>query len=378
MDEHDDYPGVKFFMEPVIIRDYTEDETGAKSEIGLPYYESKSHRYNKLLEKKDYKVFTSNSYKLIREEFSLWGHSSFVSVDLFHTFKAPFPLSYLNSPSTTHAKQIRIYEYINFGTNNNIYQKYFDPKLISKTVINHYDDDIKLTTNQNWFYIPGGMLSEQDITNSQGETKKTTYKYATNFEDKNILNLPTNMLTYFDDGLDEQSNKFKYRLLSGAKVDYDDLGRPEKTYTATLNGSETSLCSSNNPCSYKEEAVYYYNNEVLTQITSSEGSSTVFLWNSLRQLIIAKIENATYNQVQSYDGADLSDSKTLYNEIKTSLSDDVLITTYSYNGSSRNPSEITDPRGYTTYYEYDEAQRLKYIKDEEGNILSKNEYNYKN
>jgi YD repeat-containing protein len=222
------------------------------------------------------------------------------------------------------------------------------------------------------------MLSEQDITNSQGETKKTTYKYATNFEDKNILNLPTNMLTYFDDGLDEQSNKFKYRLLSGAKVDYDDLGRPEKTYTATLNGSETSLCSSNNPCSYKEEAVYYYNNEVLTQITSSEGSSTVFLWNSLRQLIIAKIENATYNQVQSYDGADLSDSKTLYNEIKTSLSDDVLITTYSYNGSSRNPSEITDPRGYTTYYEYDEAQRLKYIKDEEGNILSKNEYNYKN
>ncbi|QMU66739.1 MAG: hypothetical protein GKR88_14755 [Flavobacteriaceae bacterium] len=41
-------------------------------------------------------------------------------------------------------------------------------------------------------------------------------------------------------------------------------------------------------------------------------------------------------------------------------------------------TSITDTRGETMYYTYDNFNRLEHIKDNEGNILSKNEYNYKN
>ena len=41
-------------------------------------------------------------------------------------------------------------------------------------------------------------------------------------------------------------------------------------------------------------------------------------------------------------------------------------------------TSITDPRGETLYYTYDAFNRLEHVKDAEGNILNKNEYNYKN
>jgi YD repeat-containing protein len=41
-------------------------------------------------------------------------------------------------------------------------------------------------------------------------------------------------------------------------------------------------------------------------------------------------------------------------------------------------TSVTDPRGKTVYYKYDEFNRLEFVKDNEENILSKNQYNYKN
>lgn len=55
---------------------------------------------------------------------------------------------------------------------------------------------------------------------------------------------------------------------------------------------------------------------------------------------------------------------------------DAQMTTYTYRPLVGMTS-MTDAKGMTTYYEYDGFQRLKSIKDAEGNILKNYEYHYK-
>ena len=40
-------------------------------------------------------------------------------------------------------------------------------------------------------------------------------------------------------------------------------------------------------------------------------------------------------------------------------------------------SSISDENSRPTYYEYDEFQRLTAVKDQEGNIIKANSYNYR-
>ena len=54
-----------------------------------------------------------------------------------------------------------------------------------------------------------------------------------------------------------------------------------------------------------------------------------------------------------------------------------MITTFIYK-TLIGVSSITDPKGDTVYYEYDDLNRLKFIKDAQGNLLSENQYKYKN
>lgn len=56
---------------------------------------------------------------------------------------------------------------------------------------------------------------------------------------------------------------------------------------------------------------------------------------------------------------------------------DVHMTTYTYDALV-GVTSTTDSKGQTTYYEYDDFQRLKYIKDQHKNIIKDNSYNYSN
>ncbi len=54
-----------------------------------------------------------------------------------------------------------------------------------------------------------------------------------------------------------------------------------------------------------------------------------------------------------------------------------MISTYTYDPLI-GVTSMTDPKGYTIYYEYDDLNRLEFVKDADGNLLSENKYNYKN
>jgi len=63
------------------------------------------------------------------------------------------------------------------------------------------------------------------------------------------------------------------------------------------------------------------------------------------------------------------------NDLRTALPN-AQVSTYTYDPLI-GVTSITDPRGETIYYEYDNFNRLEHVKDAQGNILSKNKYNFK-
>ncbi len=118
-----------------------------------------------------------------------------------------------------------------------------------------------------------------------------------------------------------------------------------------------------------------------------------YIWGYNGKYPIAKIENANYSQVNlavdtaqvhALSNADndhgVRDSGTHEDALRTALDalrdiDGALVTTYTYDPPIGMTSE-TDPNGRTTYYEYDDFGRLKYIRDQYYNIIKKYEYKY--
>ena len=125
----------------------------------------------------------------------------------------------------------------------------------------------------------------------------------------------------------------------------------------------------------------------ILQYTEESGTHVSIIWGYNESQPIAKIENFSYSTIPTtlIDAAQLaSDTGTAANvqsAINTIRSNplfkDAMITSYFYKPLI-GVSGMTDPKGKTTYYDYDAMGRLKTVKDDENNILSANQYKYKN
>lgn len=131
-------------------------------------------------------------------------------------------------------------------------------------------------------------------------------------------------------------------------------------------------------------------------ITMDGAFSTVYLWGYNGRYPIAEIKNATYEEVETAAKAVFgvnsinglsektfidSDYNTLITKFKALREHDslkeALVTGYTYRAMVGLTS-ITDPTGKTITYEYDGNNQLSLIRDNEGNIIEKYEYNYIN
>lgn len=141
----------------------------------------------------------------------------------------------------------------------------------------------------------------------------------------------------------------------------------------------------------------YYNYSVNgrpQEISKKNDSHTYYVWGYQNEYPIAKIENFTETQAAAIFTTLLNPAITASNNDVSAASENTLrlklndirnnsalskamVTTYTYDPLVGITS-ITDSKGYTTFYEYDEFNRLKQTKDADGKILSKNVYHYKN
>ena len=250
-----------------------------------------------------------------------------------------------------------------------------------KTILtqNYYPDDINSTSDLGLDLLTASEKAAID-----------------NLKNRNSKAIPIQSSSYQDINANDVGDANE--LLSTQRTNYKELGLnmilPE--FVQTLKGAYNSTSNV-----LEDRVVYhqYDGNGNPLEISKKDGTRVCYVWGYNQRYPVAKIENSTYSQIASLllnNGLDiqnrsnLDDDRTLdYNgnegALRSKLDDfrnlpelsSAVITTYTYDPLIGVPS-ITNPKGYTIYYEYDDFNRLKQVKDATGNILSSNEYHYKN
>ncbi len=240
-------------------------------------------------------------------------------------------------------------------------------------------------TNNTYDAVVDYLLRESQTTKSTGETLKSRQYYPKDFNTlpyitmvaKNRLTVVIQTESYQEIAPNPEEK------LTTQRVNYKDWGNfilPETIQTA--KGSNAL-----------ESRVVYHNFDGkgnLTEASQANGMHTVYIWGYQQTQPIAKVDNATYASIasatitnlQTLSNADNDNTinegalRTALNNLRTALPN-AMVTTYTYDPLI-GVTSITDAKGETIYYHYDNFDRLEYVIDKDGKVLGKNEYHYKN
>ncbi|WP_316634372.1 hypothetical protein [uncultured Flavobacterium sp.] len=238
------------------------------------------------------------------------------------------------------------------------------------------------------------QLTSQTTTNSIGETLETKYFYA---PDSEMASKPfiTELKSAYMIGipLDTQTSK------AGAKIAEQSTNYDKSTATSNLLLPRSAYANKGTgeiDLNLDKKLTYdlYDDKGNVLQYTPEGGTPVSIIWGYNNTQPIAKIENVTYGSIpvgaitnlQTLSNADNDNCLTascteqlLRNGLDAFRNSfpNAFISTYTYNPLV-GVTSMTDPKGITTYYEYDEYGRLKNVRDMGGNFLSENIYHYKN
>ena len=258
--------------------------------------------------------------------------------------------------------------------------------MLSESIISIFTDDNKSITDiTSYAYNSYTQLSKKTVTNSEGKLVENKFRYPADIntgvyasmKNSNMLNYPIET-TELVNAKVVGSKLTTYKSSSGGyvpdKVYTLETASPLSSFTAFNGSTKDSHYNSSNP---EIKFEYYDSKGNPTQITNREGITTSYLWDNTGQYPMAKVEGATYSEVSSLNGKICSyNSSTLYNSLKSKVPG-AMISTYSYKPLI-GLAQQTDPKGTSTYYDYDAFGRLKNVRDDDEYITSRNYYHYYN
>jgi YD repeat-containing protein len=241
------------------------------------------------------------------------------------------------------------------------------------------------TVNTTYTYTDRDLIRSVSVTDSDGSIQKTEKNYPPDYPSSLYQEMTlNNMISPVIEQIVRKNNIEKFR----ERVDYfKDNGK-----TQGLIKPEKAQMSAAGENDLRTEITYdlYDAQGNLLQCTTLDNVKTVYLWGYNNQYPIAEIKNAAYSEVSSkINPATLADIATKeepsasdwtsINNLRSQLPN-AQVTTYTYKRLIGMTS-ATDPRGVTTYYEYDAFGRLKeiyYLENNNRKTIEKYEYHYKN
>ena len=298
----------------------------------------------------------------------------------------------------------------------------FCPYLEKKKEIT-FDNNQKLITETSYKYDNNyRILTNEVVKDSHGDSITTVYTYPFHVYSNYLAPAPPSSTPYNSRPL--SSNLFttcfsmttsnflnspveittykNQKVINSKLIHYGQHGNdflPDSIYTLELTTPISNFLryylSGNQPTLIDDRyektpsTLYKYDSKSnITQIKGKDGLFTSYLWGYNYQYPIAEIKNVTIDQVTtSLGGAsvvnNLALSNTLtdtniatLNSLKTSLPS-TQITIFTYKQFVGMLKKI-DPNGIITNYEYDNFNRLKWIKDTNGNLIQEYQYHFSN
>ncbi len=251
---------------------------------------------------------------------------------------------------------------------------------------------IKTITNYAYNNPNHLQLSVQSTNSSSNELLETKYYYpldpqianepfVSDLIAKNMINVPLKTEIF--------KNQAK---LSEQKTEYfktaNNMLLSKVIYGAKFPNANTGVNQLEKKITYD----LYDNKGNILQYTLEGGAPVAIIWGYNQTLPIAKIENITYATIsagvianlQTLSVADIDNCSSAscteealriaLNSLRSTFPD-AMVFSYTYNPLIGITS-MTDPKGISSYYEYDLFNRLKCVKDQSLNVLQMYCYNY--
>ena len=310
------------------------------------------------------------------------------------SFRLPIVHRYLKEDVTGNPNYLKIYHFTG-GTLD-----------VGRTVETYYDDlgapTLVKETENGYNYAKHYQLSSATSVSSDGEPISKVYTYPQQLESGYTVHPLTYSYTNTVKALAEQ-HRFVPLSTSTYKDSNSDgnfdlseiMGKTETNFQWHGNILELSSIKTSKgteACAGRIEFERYDDHGNLLQVSKSNGMDITYIYGYDSTLPVAKIENATYAQVQAYvaniqSKSDLDDDtcadsvacdeknlRTALNALRNAMPN-AMVTSYTYDPLIGITS-LTDHNGNTVYYQYDDLNRLKRVIDNNGKILTKKEYRY--
>jgi len=269
-----------------------------------------------------------------------------------------------------------------FNINKLSYNSKIDIK--NKKSINYFSNDKTLENNVTYNYdTDNGNILEIIKTGSNLDQYKTAYVYPHGSDDGDLLDVlwSKNMISepYIIRNLVNNEVKLttKKSFLLQNSLNFPLLSEVRTSKTDYSESAESPQI----------QIKKYNSKDMPSEILTKEGLSVVYLYGYDKTAVVAKIENMLYSSIPPSLISNIevasssSGSETALLSALAALRIDpalsgAMVTTYTY-VPLVGLSTITDPKGDRMTYTYDSVGRLEFVKDKLGNILSENQYNYK-